>query len=57
MKKTEQLLLGWRKKFIPGKKIYFHKHVLLNNIFFLNQRGGTVEELFAYIFGIYIRFG
>ena len=33
------------------------KLILLDNVFFFDQRGGTVEELFVYIFGIYIKFG
>ena len=33
------------------------KKTSLNDMFFFDQRGGTVEELFAYIFGIYIKFG
>ena len=32
-------------------------YILLNDVFFFAQRGGTMEELFAYIFGIYIKFG
>ena len=38
---------SWKKKFTSIK----------NDVFFFDQRGGTVEELFAYIFGIYIKFG
>ena len=37
----------WKKKFTSIK----------NDVFFFDQRGGTVEELFAYIFGIYKKFG
>ena len=41
------------------KKIWLEKKfVTKKNSFFQNQYwGGTVEELFAYIFGIYKKFG
>ena len=56
-KKLNNFGLDDGKKLFLEKNIYFHKHVLLNEVFFFDQRGGTVEELFAYIFGIYIKFG
>ena len=52
-KKLNNFCLDDRKNLFLEKKIYFHKHVLLDDGFFFDQRGGTVEELFAYIFGIY----
>ena len=42
-----KFFFSWKKKFTSIK----------NDVFFFDQRGGTVEELFAYIFGIYIKFG
>ena len=38
---------SWKKKFASIK----------NDNFFFLMEGVTVEELFAYIFGIYIKFG
>ena len=42
------------------EKIYFWKIKFVskkNSFFILLSRGVTVEELFAYFFGIYIKFG
>ena len=55
-KKLNNFCLDDGKKTFLEKKIYFHKHVLLNSFLNFHQRVLTVEELFAYIFGIYIKF-
>ena len=52
-KKLNNSCLDDRKNLFLEKKIYFHKHVLLDDVFFSDQRGRTDEELFHYIFGIY----
>ena len=45
-----------RKNFISEKKI-ITKNFEKNNFFQSHYCGGTMEELFAYIFGIYKKFG
>ena len=52
-KKLNNFCLDDGKKRFLEKKICFHK----KQHFFFRMEGVTVEELFAYIFGIYIKFG
>ena len=52
-KKLNNFCLDDGKKRFLEKKICFHK----KRQFFFRMEGVTVEELFAYIFGTYIKFG
>ena len=52
----QKSLYGW-KNFISEKKKTLLKFLKKSNFFQNQSWGGTVEELFAYIFGIYKKFG
>ena len=53
----DQKSLYGRKNFISEKKKTLLKFLKKFNFFQNHYRGATVEELFAYVFGIYKKFG
>ena len=53
----DQKSLYGQKKFVSEKKKTLLKFLKKNNFFQNRYWGGTVGELFAYIFGIYKKFG
>ena len=53
----DQKSLYGRKNFVSEKKKNITKIFEKKNFFQNHYRGATVEELFAYVFGIYKKFG